>query len=120
MADETGVVLPWEKDAMAGSEMPDGLSYSDQVLYISLRMIYHQYYQKTISREVATREKKKLIEKNRICKFREEMGDRWVEIIKLTEIAITEYRKKPCHENAMKLINVIEGKKQTWEANYEH
>ena len=26
MADETGIVLPWEKDAMAGLEMPNSLS----------------------------------------------------------------------------------------------
>ena len=36
MADETGIVLPWEKDAMAGLEMPDGLSYPDQILYMEL------------------------------------------------------------------------------------
>ena len=58
MADETGIVLPWEKDAMAGLEMPDGLSYPDQILYLELRMLYHQYYQKIIGRETATKEKK--------------------------------------------------------------
>ena len=58
MADETGIVLPWEKDAMAGLEMPGGLSYPDQILYLELRMLYHQYYQKVIDRETATKEKK--------------------------------------------------------------
>ena len=43
MADETGIVLQWEKDAMAGLEMPDGLSYPDQILYLELRMLYNQY-----------------------------------------------------------------------------
>ena len=111
MADEKGVVLPYEKDAMAGLEMPDGLSYPDQVLYLELRLLYRQYYQKVIDRETAVREKKKMIKQYQDLKFREEMGDHWVEIIRLTECARAEYRKNPCHENAMKLIRVIEGRK---------
>lgn len=109
MADETGTVLPWEKDAMAGLEMPDGLSYPDQILYLGLRMLYHQYYQKIIDRGTAIKEKKRLLEEHRMNKFCEELGKRWVEIIRLTELARTDYRKNPCHENAMKLIEIIEG-----------
>ena len=111
MAEETGNVLPWEKDAMAGLEMPDGLSYPDQILYLSLRMLYRQYYQKIIDRETATKEKKKLLDEYKIYQFREELEKQWVEIIRLTELARAEYRKNPCHENAMKLIEIIEGKK---------
>lgn len=112
MADETGVVLPYEKDAMAGLEMPDGLSYPDQVLYLELRLLYRQYYQKVIDRDTAVKEKKKMIEQYKGLKFREKMGDHWVEIIRLTEFAASEYRKNPCHENAMKLIRILEGRKQ--------
>lgn len=112
MADETGIVLPYEKDAMAGSEMPDGLSYPDQVLYLELRLLYRQYYQKIIDRETAVKEKKKMIEQYKDLKFREKMGDHWVEIIRLTELATSEYRKNPCHENAMKLIRILEGRKK--------
>ena len=111
MADETGIVLPWEKDAMAGLEMPNGLSYSDQILYLCLRMLYHQYYQKVIDRETATKEKKKLLDEYKVYQFREELEKLWVDIVRLTELARAEYRKNPCHENAMKLIDIIEGKK---------
>ena len=111
MADETGTVLPWEKDAMAGLEMPNGLSYPDQILYLELRMLYHQYYQKVIDRETATKEKKKLLDEYRIYKFQYELGNQCVETIRLTELARADYRKNPCHENAMKLIEIIEGKK---------
>ena len=111
MSEETGIVLPWEKDAMAGLEMPDGISYQDQILYLSLRMLYRQYYQKIIDRETATKEKKKLLDEYKIYQFREELEKQWVEIIRLTELARAEYRKNPCHENAMKLIDIIEGKK---------
>lgn len=111
MADETGIVLPWEKDAMAGLEMPDGLSYPDQILYLSLRMLYRQYYQKIIDREAATKEKKRLLVEYEVYRFREEMAKEWVEVIRLTELARAEYRKNPCQENAMRLIDTIEGKK---------
>ena len=110
MAEETGTVLPYEKDAMAGLEMPKGLSYPDQILYLELRMLYHQYYQKIIARETATKEKKKLLDEYRVYKFREEMENQWVETIRLTELARAGYRKNPCHENAMKLIEIIEGR----------
>ena len=111
MAEETGIVLPWEKDAMAGLEIPDGLSYPDQILDLSLRMLYRQYYQKIIDRETATKEKKKLLDEYKIYQFREELEKQWVEIIRLTELARDDYRKNPCHENAMKLIDIIEGRK---------
>lgn len=111
MAEETGIILPWEKDAMAGLEMPDGLSYPDQILYLSLRMLYAQYFKKVIDRETATKEKRKILDEYKIYQFREDMGKEWVEVIRLTELARADYRKDPCHENAMKLIDIIEGKK---------
>ena len=111
MADETGVVLPWEKDAMAGLEMPDGLAYPDQILYLELRMLYRQYFQKVIDRETATKEKKKLLDEYRCCQYREEMGNHWVEIIRLTDLARCDYKKNRTLENADRLIEIIEGKK---------
>ena len=109
--EETCAVLPWEKDAMAGLEMPDGLSFPDQILYLCLRNLYNQYYKKIITREVATKEKKKLLHVYRCYKFQDDMGKEYVEIIRLTELARADYRKEPCHENAMKLIDIIEGRK---------
>ena len=111
MADETGTVLPWEKDAMAGLEMPDGLSYPDKILYLELRMLYHQYYQKVIDRDIATKEKKKLLDEYRVNQFREEMGNQWVEVVRLTDIARCDYKKNRTLENADRLIEIIEGKK---------
>ena len=96
---------------MAGLEMPDGLSYPDQILYLELRMLYHQYYQKVIDRETATKDKKKLLDEYRCLKFREEMGNQLVEVIRLTDIARCDYKKNRTLENADRLIEIIEGKK---------
>ena len=111
MAEETGIVLPWEKDAMAGLEMPDGLSYPDQILYLSLRMLYAQYFKKIIDRDTATKEKKKLLDEYRCYQYREEMGNHWVEIIRLTDLARCDYKKNRTLENADRLVEIIEGKK---------
>lgn len=111
MADETGIVLPWEKDAMAGLEMPDGLSYPDQILYLELRMLYRQYFQKVIDRETAIKEKKKLLDEYRCYQYREEMGNHWVEIIRLTDLARCDYKKNRTIENADRLVEIIEGRK---------
>ena len=45
----TGFTFPWEKAAMHGEELPEGLSLPDQMAYTCLRNIYFLYYNKTIS-----------------------------------------------------------------------
>ena len=45
----TGFSFPWEKAAMRGEELPDGLSLPDQMAYTALRNTYRAYYDKTIS-----------------------------------------------------------------------
>lgn len=107
----TGIVLPWEQSAIRGDELPSGLEYPDQVLYLSLRMLYAQKKLGNIDRERAVTEKKKLLDEYQAYKMNWSMADRWCEIIKLTELARAEFRKEPTLDNAWKLVNIIEGKK---------
>ena len=74
-------------------------------------MLYAQYFKKLIDRETATKEKKKLLDQYKVYQHQDEMGKQWVEVIRLTELARADYRKDQCHENAMKLIEIIEGRK---------
>lgn len=106
----TGVTLPWEKKAMVGEEMPDGLSYPDQLLYQAMALLYARYRLGSISREQAVVEKKKLLEEYRVYQFQEDMGKEWVERIRLTDMARAEYRKNPTIKNADKLIAILEGR----------
>lgn len=105
----TGVILPWEQQAIRGEEMPAGLEYPDQVLFLSLRMLYSQKRAGVINRETAISEKKKLLNEYRLYKFRDDMEKQWVRMIKDTELLRAEYRNNPTVENGMKLIAVIEG-----------
>lgn len=108
----SGVVLPWEQGAIRGDEMPNGLEYPDQVLYLCLRMLYEQKRKGIIDRETAVREKKKLLDEYRCYQFREKMGEEWVQVIKETELARAEFRKNPTVANAGKLVDIIEGRKR--------
>lgn len=105
----SGVVLPWEQAAIRGEEMPDGLSYPDQILFLQLRSLYAQKRAGIIDRDTAVTEKKKLLDEYRMYQFREQMGEKWVQVIKNTDIARAEYRKNRTLENADKLVAVIEG-----------
>lgn len=100
-----------EKQAMNGDEMPDGLGYPEQIAYLSLRLLYKQLRSGFVTRPVAIVEKKKLMDEYRLYKFRERMGEEWVEVVKRTELARAAYRKDPTHENAMQLIEIIEGRR---------
>ena len=110
MAENEGLPIELERDAMNGKEMPDGLSYPEQILYLELRMLYDQYKKGIIDREMAAREKKRLLIEYRCYKFREQLGDEWVQIIKQTELARAAYRKERTLENADKLLDAVEGK----------
>lgn len=108
----SGVVLPWEQVAIRGDEMPNGLEYPDQVLYLCLRMLYEQKRKGIIDRETAVREKKKLLDEYRCYQFRDQLEKEWVQIIKDTDLARAEYKKNPTIENADKLVAIIEGRKR--------
>ena len=111
MAESKLLELPYEKTAMAGGEMPKGLEYPDQILFLELRLLYDSYKRKLIDRDAATREKVELLRTYEAHKIVDRMGKEWVDQIKRTELARADYRKNPCHENAMKLIEIIEGRK---------
>jgi hypothetical protein len=96
-----------ERMAKDGNEMPDGLEYPDQVMYLCLRMLYAQMRQGITDRDTAIREKKKLLKEYEAYKFVDQMGKEWVQVIKDTEIARAEYMKNRTLENADKLIATI-------------
>lgn len=111
MADEKLPEFEYEKQAMAGEEMPDGLRFAGQHYYLALRILYHQYRQGVIDRETATREKRRLLHTYEYDLMWEEIADGFIQNRNNSETARAEYRKNPCHENAVKIIESIEGVK---------
>ena len=106
----TGVTFLYERQAMNGEEMPDGLEYPDQVAFILMRGLYDQLRKRVVARETAIREKKKIMKEYEAYKFVDQMGKEWVEAIKATELARAAYRKNRTLENADKLLVAIEGR----------
>ena len=111
MADSRLLELPYEKIAMVGGEMPKGLEYPDQILFLELRLLYDSYKRKLIDRETATREKVELLRTYEAHKIVDNMGKEWVDQIKRTELARAKYRKEKTIENADKLLACVEGGK---------
>ena len=109
MAETKLLELPYEKTAMAGGEMPNGLEYPDQILFLQLRLLYDSYKRKLIDRDTATREKVELLRTYEAHKIVDKMGKEWVDQIKRTELARAAYRKEKTIENADKLLACVEG-----------
>lgn len=111
MSESKLLELPYEKIAMAGGEMPKGLEYPDQILFLELRLLYDSYRRKMIDRDKATQEKVELLRTYEAHKIVERMGREWVDQIKRTELARATYRKERTLENADRLIECVEGKR---------
>ena len=109
MAESKLLELPYEKIAMSGGEMPKGLEYPDQILFLELRLLYDSYKRKLIDRDKATQEKIELLRTYEAHKIADRMGKEWVDQIKRTELARAEYRKDKTIENADKLLSCVEG-----------
>ena len=103
--------FPWEREAMQGAEMPDGLSMYDQMAYISLRTLYHDYHE--MDRATASAEKRRIFgawdRAKRTAEFERKLAFFHARLYKDTEMAKTAVRKDPSPENAIRLCNVLDG-----------
>lgn len=109
----TGFQFPWEREAMRGEGLPDGLDLSDQMAYTSLRHTYFLYQQKAISRDQAAAEKQKIRSTWQTAKGHLELcrriNEHYAKVYRCTEQTKTACRKKPTAENAIALCNAIDG-----------
>ena len=102
----------WEPIAQGGEEMPKGLERADQILFIQLRGLYGQVRGKIITRDMAVREKKMLMEEHRCYQFQDKMYDEFVVFLRKTELARAEFRKNPSIDSAWRLVYALEGRDQ--------
>ena len=107
----TGVTLPYEKQAMNGDDMPDGLPYYDQLLFQQLRLLYDQFKKGAIDRETAQKEKRQMLSEYEFYKIQWQLIDDVSDIIRRTELARADFRKNPTVENGWNLLNACEGRK---------
>lgn len=108
-----GYAFPWEREAMQGAEMPDGLLLCDQMAYLSLRTLYHDYHERRLDRATASAEKQRIVSAWRRAKdtveFQRKLAFFSARVFRDTEAAKTAVRKDPSPENAVRLCNVMDG-----------
>lgn len=109
----TGVVLEFEKAAMKGEPMPDGLSLMDQAMFQALAALYARYRRGELDRRQASAEKGKLLyeyEKQcRVAKFYADLAAWHTELRTRIEASASAYRKERTLENADALSATING-----------
>ena len=101
--------MPYEKIAMSGGEMPDGLSSADQQMFLELRLLYDSYKRGIVDRETAKKEKMKLLTEYQANVIVDGFAKHWAQSQMKTEAARQAYRKNRTLENADALIFVLEG-----------
>ena len=105
--------FPWERKAMYGDDLPDGLTVYDQMAYISLRSLYRDYHEKRMDRDAASAEKRMILsawqKAKRDAEFERKMSFYHARLNRDSEMAKTAVRKNPTPENALMLCNVLDG-----------
>lgn len=101
------IELPFEKSAMHNEEMPSGLDLVDAEMYQALALLYRRFYNKEISRETASREKRDLVDAYSYAKSKMEQFKAVARLWPRAEVPASRFRKEPTLENAVAFYNAI-------------
>ena len=94
----------FERQAMRGEPLPQGLDIADSCLYVALKNLYAMYRNKMISRKDATEEKQRLVYNWATDKSKIEFLNRDSEALRdKIGTAAEDYKNNPCIETADKL-----------------
>ena len=105
----------FEREAMQGNPLPQGLDIADSCLYVALKNLYAMYQNKLISRKDATEEKRRLIYNWTTDKAKIEFLNRESETLrdKIGDVS-EEYKNNPCIETAEKLYAAFYNLPDDW------
>ena len=105
----------FEREAMQGNPLPQGLDIADSCLYVALKNLYAMYRNKLISRKDATAEKRRLIYNWTTDKAKIEFLNRESETLrdKIGDVS-EEYKNNPCIETAEKLYAAFYNLPDDW------
>ncbi len=105
--------FPWEREAIKGKSLPDGLNQIQQQTYIALRNTGYAFRNGWISRESAAQEKREFFLAYDRAMQKKERDDaltaHHAAVIKATETAQRAFRKEPTIDNAWRLSLVLDG-----------
>ena len=105
----------FEREAMQGKPLPQGLDIADSCLYVALKNLYAMYQNKLISRKDATEEKRRLIYNWTTDKAKLDFLNRDSETLRdKIGAASEEYKNNPCVETAEKLYAAFYNLPDDW------
>ena len=107
--------LTFEREAMQGNPLPQGLDIADSCLYVALKNLYAMYQNKLISRKDATEEKRRLVYNWTTDKAKIEFLNRESETLRdKIGTASEDYKNNPCIETAEKLYAAFYNLPDDW------
>lgn len=105
----------FEREAMQGNPLPQGLDIADSCLYVALKNLYAMYQNKLISRKDATEEKRRLVYNWTTDKAKIEFLNRESETLRdKIGTASEDYKNNPCIETADKLYAAFYNLPDDW------
>ena len=105
----------FEREAMHGKPLPEGLDIADSCLYVALKNLYAMQQNKLISRKDATEEKRSLIYNWTTDKSKIEFINRESEALReKIGTASEDYKNNPCIETAEKLYAAFYNLPDDW------
>ena len=105
----------FEREAMQGKPIPQGLDIADSCLYIALKNLYAMYRNKLISRKDAREEKRRLVYNWTTDKAKLEFLNRESEALRnKIGAASDDYKNNPCIETAEKLYAAFYNLPDDW------
>ena len=103
---------------MAERPMPDNLGLFDQAAYTAVRNLYAANHRGNLDRETASAEKKMVKRKYDQAiereKFSSKMNIYYIKLHMQAEKAMTAVRKNPTPENALRLVDILDGIEKEW------
>ena len=105
----------FEREAMQGNPLPQGLDIADSCLYVALKNLYAMYQNKLISRKDATEEKRRLVYNWTTDKAKLDFLNRDSETLRdKIGAASEEYKNNPCIETSEKLYAAFYNLPDDW------
>ena len=105
----------FEREAMQGNPLPQGLDIADSCLYVALKNLYAMYQNKLISRKDATEEKRRLVYNWTTDKAKLDFLNRDSETLRDKIGAASEdYKNNPSVETADKLYAAFYNLPDDW------
>ena len=110
----------FERQAMEGKPLPQGLDIADSCAYMSLKHLYAMYRKCLISRNDAKKEKESIVYNWMMAKSKLDFLDRKSDVLKeKISHASEEYAKNPTIENADRLYAAFYNFNENWRKGNE-